>query len=278
MYTKEERDQRKKERCERKRRKKEYLKKIGKKPWKKWFYLSPVIISLCIAFVGAWYYERLPIISFHHPLKVLAIGGSVAWGFNDKPDGGYLLIAMQNLNAEMHSDYVLYNKSIVGDGPLRYGNRFYKEMNEIHPNILIISWGMLDDISNKTPITAFESKVHQEISYALWHHVAVFVVTPPETNATYEEYPVQEKQFCQAEMDVASSFHNPNVYEFHLLSDMENYIAKNHLNYQNFAGNGWHPNAAGHELAGTLLTEEIASVIPSYEAETATMNTNNQHR
>jgi len=56
-----------------------------------------------------------------------------------------------------------------------------------------------------------------------------------------------------------SSFDNPNVYYLDLNPDMTLYREAHHHTWKMYYGDAWHPNEAGHVLAGRFLFDELVS-------------------
>ena len=191
-------------------------------------------------------------------IRVLALGSSVAKGWDDKTGGGYLARAVSAYAGQSGYDYQLVNRAQAGDWAGKVLPEPYtKWLNEIRPQIVLISWGALDDAYHKTPIPVFRAAVAKEIQMALDRHAVVFIVTPPVTKASYTQYRTVEPLYLNNEMQVARSFHSPNVFVFDVFDQMKAYIAGHHLNYMQFQADGWHPNAAGHTLAGKILAQDM---------------------
>ncbi|MCL6443063.1 MAG: SGNH/GDSL hydrolase family protein [Alicyclobacillus sp.] len=190
--------------------------------------------------------------------RVMIVGGSVARGWRDGGHGGYLVRAFEDLPGDVPVTVV--NAAVIGDGPVEYASKFTTDLALVKPTVLLISWGMLDDIHAHTPLNQFDGAIHDEIATALANHMTVMVVTPPVTRATYTQYAQQEPDYVDSEIKVAKSFHDPNVHVFNLFEQMKHYLAAHHLSYERYAADGWHPNTLGHELSGSLLSADIQQV------------------
>lgn len=195
--------------------------------------------------------------SIKGPVTVMGVGGSVAFGWDDRTHAGYLGRAFQTLSQKENVTYHFVNKSIEGDGPTQMSPKYPSFLTSVNPQIVVISWGMLDDLANKTPIPAFKQAIHNEISMALNRHADVIVVTPPPTGASYAHDKVTETNLVNIEMAVAESFHSKNVYVFDLYRQMEAYIANHHQTIALYEADAWHPNTAGHTLAGQILADDL---------------------
>lgn len=191
------------------------------------------------------------------PIKVMALGSSVAEGWVDPKGGGYLLRALKSYSAQSGYSYDLINKSQAGDWASKVLPSYPGWLKQVRPQVVLIAWGLLDDLNHKTPLADFRAAVSREISLALANHDVVLVATPPITRATYTQYARQEPLYASAELSVAKGFHSPNVYTFDLLSQMEAYLKAHHQTYVPYMADGWHPNAAGHTLAGQILDQDL---------------------
>jgi acyl-CoA thioesterase-1 len=92
---------------------------------------------------------------------------------------------------------------------------------------------------------------------ALDRHAVVLIVTPPVTKASYTQYRTVEPLYLNNEMQVARSFHSPNVFVFDVFDQMKAYLVAHHQTYVPYMADGWHPNTRGHALAGRLLDQDL---------------------
>lgn len=193
--------------------------------------------------------------------RFMTIGGSVAHGWAAKDNVGYLQRAFQTLSTHTDTLYQYYDRTIVGaDGTqlaTLYKGDYTKWLDNVKPQIVIISWGLLNDAFTKVTQTHFRFYLNHEIQLALSRHAVVFVVTPPVTKATYTEFKVQQPEYVHTESELVYHLHNPNVRLFNVFRQMEAYLTAHHQTYVPYMGNGWHPNTAGHILAGDLLYQDI---------------------
>ncbi len=188
---------------------------------------------------------------------VMTVGSSVAEGWVDPKGGGYLNRAFRELSLATKVSYKIARKAVAGDYTTKVARQFPMWLREVHPQVVVISWGALDDIEAKTPIATFEQNVRMEISQALAAHSVVVIVTTPITRATYTQFQTLEPRYMNAEMAAARSFHSPNVVISDVFNQMKSYIAAHHQTYKPYMADGWHPNAAGHALAGQLLYVDL---------------------
>lgn len=187
----------------------------------------------------------------------MLIGGSVALGWDDQTGGGYLMRAFKEYSTTSKQNLDVVNASVEGDGPGLYASQYNDVLKRIHPNVLVISWGILDDISHKTSISTFGADMKTEISTALANHITVFIVTPPVTTASYTSYQTLEPAYLAEEIAVAKSFKSSNIHVFNLFTQMKQYLSSHHLAYNACMADNWHPNTAGHALAGELLGQDF---------------------
>lgn len=143
---------------------------------------------------------------------ILAVGGSVAKGWNAMNNDGYLSIALADLSTQLNRKVKFWNDSIGGYTPLKFNPLFAKLLKAHHPNIVIISWGMLDEKDAK-----------------------------------------REEQYAKCEITAARTVTSAHVHVFDLLNNMKRWLKSHHLSVNAYASNAWHPNTAGHALAGQLL-------------------------
>lgn len=189
---------------------------------------------------------------------VMAIGGSVAKGWNDTPNQGYLMRAIATVAKKLNLNITFWNKSIGGFTPEKLAPSYPRLLAKYHPNIVIISWGMLDDIAGGTPQKTFEASIQQEVALAVQSGAEVWVVTPPVTEASYAaKDSVLEQVYAKDEIQAARSVTPGNIHVFDLFNAMKHHLQQNHETITRFASNAWHPNPAGHILAGRILAAEI---------------------
>ncbi|MFD1677043.1 SGNH/GDSL hydrolase family protein [Alicyclobacillus fodiniaquatilis] len=193
------------------------------------------------------------------------VGGSMAHGWKDPNDNSYIKRAFSQLTSSTNTTYKYVDRTTVG-GTASWLQQskpgtFEKWMKTDKPQIVVISWGLMNDVSKHTKEKSFKQAIHQEIAQALQAHAVVLMVSPPvvQASATYDKFPVN--QLIAAEFEVAASFHSKNVYTFNLNQQMTNYLAAHNQTYKMYKGDSWHPNQAGHELAGQLLYNDMMQTL-----------------
>lgn len=190
-------------------------------------------------------------------------GGSMAHGWLDPNDDSYLRRAFAIRSASTDVTYNYVDHTIVGETPYLLNtqdpSKFMDDMVADKPNIVVLSWGLLNSMSSKNQITVsvFGSAVHQEIAEALGVRAVVLIVTPPVTEASATFDHTKQEEFIDKLIQEANSFHSPNVVVFNVWMQMVNYLTAHSQTYANYYGNNWHPNQAGHELAGMLLANDL---------------------
>jgi acyl-CoA thioesterase I len=189
---------------------------------------------------------------------VLILGSSIAAGWRDElGGGGFLERAFHAISAVGNTRYNIVNKSIPGEGVTHIVDKYPTWIKNRHPDIVVLAWGGLDDAHDKTPISEFRAQLQAQIQAALDNHAVVFVVTPPVSKASYTQYSTEQPNLLNNEMEVAKSFHNPNVYIFDVFDQMKAYLEQHNETYVPYMADGWHPNALGHILAAQLLTTDF---------------------
>ena len=193
---------------------------------------------------------------------VMTIGSSVAAGWGDAPGkGGYLARAFRQLSAAGPTQYRVVSDAYGGVTGTEIAPQYPRWLARVKPNIVVISWGGMDDLTNHTSLPDFRAVVRREIRLALAAGAAVFIVTPPVTPAAYlNGLNALPYLYFTAEMNVAQSLHNPNVYVFDVFDQMLAYMKQHNRPYTDYMADGWHANAAGNELAGNLLLGDMQAV------------------
>lgn len=199
------------------------------------------------------------------PLRVVAVGGSIALGWHDTGwqnwrhgwDGGYLVDAFRWLSRTTGHPYDFIDKAIVGADVKMVTSRYPQWLRQYDPSLVVLSWGLLNDIHVGTPLPLFEAEIRREIRQALARHAVVFMVTPPVTEISQTAFRAPMRRFMADELAVARSFHSPDVYIFNVFAQMKHYLRVHHQSYWPYVSNSWHPNHRGHVLAGHILYWDI---------------------
>jgi hypothetical protein len=192
--------------------------------------------------------------------RVMVIGGSSARGFRDPNLDSYICRAFHTFGQASNTSYRIFDHAFYGGEAVEVpSSRFESWLDSDHPQVVVISWGMLNDIHHNTPMDAFNDAIHNEIQQSLNAGAAVLVVTPPPVEASTDHVNRHMKfgQYLSGEQETAASFHNPYVFWFDLNRDMLTYLSVRHENVSSFCADSWHPNQAGHQLGGLLLSREL---------------------
>ncbi|MCL6445954.1 MAG: SGNH/GDSL hydrolase family protein [Alicyclobacillus sp.] len=199
-----------------------------------------------------------------NPLHVMAIGGSSAQGYDDVKGEGYLKRALDQVSTTLNIPIAFDNEAKSGDIPVKLAPRFASLLQQDKPDVVIISWGLLNDIAHKTKEDVFQKDVQNEVYMATQAGADVWIVTPTVTPATYVGHDVKlEPEYASREIMGARAVHSPNVHVFDLLNAMKKYLKAHHESYEPLSANNWHLNKAGHILAGQILAEAIINRAPS---------------
>jgi acyl-CoA thioesterase-1 len=199
----------------------------------------------------------------YHPQTstILIIGSSVAAGWGDNHQGGYLIRALTQYATKFHQSYHILNWSIPGLTTKELAPHFKAMLQKSHPDIVILSWGGLDDAAAGTTASHFLTRVKLEVNQALQAKAYVLIITPPVTQATYKNsFKGLPRRYFQAQMHAFSTPDTMNVSAIDLFSQMLSYINKHHISESTLAADGWHPNSKGHALAGNLLFTDLSQL------------------
>lgn len=199
-------------------------------------------------------------------VTVMVVGGSVAHGWKDPNDDSYLKRAIASYAAATGVNYVYDDKTIIGNTAAsmakNFPGRYRGWILQDHPQVVVISWGLADDLYDKTALTAFDAALANEINVAITNGAVVLVVTPPVTEDLVHS--VRRVRVMVAnELDVVRTTNSPNVYGINLFSQMFDYIPAHGQKYTDYYGDSWHPNAAGHALGGQILYQDLRTQFPS---------------
>ena len=238
------------------------MRKLRKMP----LYLAGIAMICIVALVWSitagqmtvrTHYQAKTNVQTPKPYRVMVIGGSVAHGWDDKVGGGYLRRAFDH-----YPTYQYIDKTIVGANSTQLQETLYKGdyetwLKEYRPNVVVISWGLLNDCLPDTPKANFDKYLRVEITQALASHAMVYVVSPPVTIASYTKYLVRQQRYVNDELHVVRQIKSPNLYFFNVFDQMKAYLRNHHLSVYDFGTNTWHPDAEGHIIAARLLLADM---------------------
>lgn len=190
--------------------------------------------------------------------NVMVVGGSMAHGWKDPNDDSYLKRAFQSLTDSTNVTYEYTDKTIVGGSATTVSkSKFEGWLANVKPDVVVLSWGFLNDAHSKVSPTAIRQAISNEITEALAAHAVVLVVSPPVTKASQTNYEQLTDEYVSEEFSAAKSLNNPNVYEMDVLNQMRSFLTAHNETWREYFGDSWHPNQAGHELAGSLLYNDL---------------------
>ncbi|MCL6548701.1 MAG: SGNH/GDSL hydrolase family protein [Alicyclobacillus sp.] len=190
-------------------------------------------------------------------VTVMAVGGSSAHGWDDPNRQSYLKRAFEAFDAASRLQLDYEDETIPGAPAASISTgKFAQWLAADRPDVVALSWGLLDDVANHTPIPVFTSTLRDEIEQSLNAHAVVMVITPPVVTASAGRLHEDFAAYASAEYELVTSLHNPNVYWFDLHEQTLDYIQGHHQDVSQYCANAWHPNESGHELGGQLLAED----------------------
>ncbi len=191
-------------------------------------------------------------------LRVMGIGGSIAEGDGATNKYGYLQMTFDHF----HDTY--FNKAIYGANGTQLGTMYKADypswLRQINPQVVVISWGLLNDVVPDVSISQFNSYIQSEIQQALAKKAIVMIVTPPVTEFAYGSYGTKENEYDLEEVHYVKSLEDTNVYVFDLFTQMKAYIQHHNLNIKALSYDEHHPNNQGYQVASNLLVNDISKV------------------
>ncbi len=194
--------------------------------------------------------------------SVLIVGGSAAFGWHDKTGLGYIERGLNSWNRNP-AGIAFKNQAIPGatvNNPIIH--KHFLGWLKSSPRIVVLGWGLLNDMRVGTPWSEILSKIRQEALEALAGGSVVFVVTPPATTTTFSINRGAENALVSAVIRTVSAIHNPNLYVFDVLTSEETWLLQHHQSVLGYMQGKWDPNTKGHILAGKLLTSELKAELP----------------
>ncbi|WAH36782.1 SGNH/GDSL hydrolase family protein [Alicyclobacillus dauci] len=210
--------------------------------------------------------------------KVMVVGVSIAHGWKDPNDDSYLKRAFQLLSDSTNMTYQYVNKTIVGGSAMNVPKSEYESwLSTVKPQLVVLSWGFLNDASKNVSPIAVHQAILNEISEALAVHAVVLVVSPPVTKASETGYQTLTNRYVSEEFSAAKSLHNPNVYTLDVLNQMRSYLKAHNQTWQPYFGDSWHPNQVGYQLAGSLLYNDLIETFDQSPIQVKTTGSLHNH-
>jgi lysophospholipase L1-like esterase len=213
-----------------------------------------------------------------HPLKILAIGDSIIYGYGDSEGGGWVDRLKRQWMLPDNAGHVIYNLGIRGNTVKQVNERLeseFRQRGELRnrfPDALIISVGVNDTARlghlkgrNFRPLEDFKTEVAHLLDKSLQlipseplHHRVLFVgMVPvdeekmPFSNSLYFTN-IDLYQYKQAIAQACQIRNIPYLDVFDLWSGRGNNWCRQHL-----IEDGLHPNSRGYQaLLGDILNWE----------------------
>jgi acyl-CoA thioesterase-1 len=201
-------------------------------------------------------------------IPVVVVGGSAAAGWRDSGPG-YVSRGLIRYARRAGLTLRIANHAVPGArvvNPLTQRDLAGWIRRPTPHRLVVLAWGILNDLRHHTPTTAMARALHRQIQTALAAHAVVLVVTPAVTRASFEEDRLAEPAAVRQELAVAQSFQSsppsqpPHVYAVNVFAAMKQYLAVHHVAYHRLMAGRWHPNTEGHRLAGRLLAQALVTL------------------
>ncbi len=207
---------------------------------------------------------RATTVSENKPEAVDVFGGSITYGWVDPTHDSFVQRAVATLAASTGVQYHYHNDAIPGFTAKYYEQKFPGRFGRLikrdHAQIVVLAWGLENDMNSRRTLDtpqAFATALRQEIVQTLAIHAVALVVTPPVTKQLVTVDHSRVYQYIAAEHQVVNALHSPNVVWVNLYTQMDQFLIAHHQSYKLYEGNAWHPNRAGHILAGHILAQDL---------------------
>ncbi|WDL97510.1 SGNH/GDSL hydrolase family protein [Alicyclobacillus sp. ALC3] len=191
-------------------------------------------------------------------------GGSITYGWVDPTHDSFVQRAVATVAASTGVQYRYHNEAIPGFTAKYYEQRFPGRFGQLiksdHARVVVLAWGLENDMNSRRTLDtpqAFAAALHREIVQTLAIHAVALVVTPPVTKQLVTVDHSRVYQYIAAEHQVVNTFHSPNVVWVNVYKQMNQFLIAHHQSYKLYEGNAWHPNRAGHILAGRILAQDL---------------------
>lgn len=193
---------------------------------------------------------------------VMVVGGSIAYGWDGSVNDSYVQQAFQALSSSSSVQYTYDDQAVVDGSPLKINSSgdFKRWLAADRPQVVVLAWGLENDASAHATTSAIEQAIRTEISEAMATDAVVIVTSPPVTEAIDTTLHKTVEQYIEAEKADVNTLQSPNVHFVNLNQIMGNYLVAHNQSWQDYFGDSWHPDAAGHILAGQLLYSELNDI------------------
>ena len=198
-------------------------------------------------------------------MSVLIVGGSAADGWLDRTHEGYVVRGLLDYAHAHHVQADIVNHAIPGarvvNPSVRRGLAHWVQQAG-RDAVVVLAWGMLNDLKRHTPTRAVLAALAQQITIALAQHDTVLIVTPPATRATYRQFPRAEPRLVADELALARSFDSPRLYIDNVFASERRDLTQLGLAITAVTRGPFHPNTRGAVLAGQLLAASLRRLWP----------------
>jgi lysophospholipase L1-like esterase len=215
----------------------------------------------------------------NYPLKIIALGDSLVYGFGDPEGGGWVERLRRQWMSSENSGHVLYNLGIRGDRVSQVSERLEQEFryrgelrNRV-PDLIILSVGVNDsarlrnpDGKNYTPFTDFQAEIVRLLEQSRQLCPVLFVGMTPvnETKMPFLDcfyYNHQDQyRYKEATKLACQQLGIPYLDIFDIwMAKGENWVRSQ------LSDDGLHPNSQGYQflLQEVLNWEPILQMLPS---------------
>lgn len=195
-------------------------------------------------------------------VPAVIVGGSAAKGWHDRTNEGYVARALGEYEGMARIQFVIENHAIPGATVTdrTIARHFPRWMKRTRGGLVVIAWGLLNDIRLKTNDNAVLGEVKREIRDALATHHVVLVVSPPATIATFTFDRSAQPRLWRQIAAVATSFHSPHISVIDVMQPMQADILAHHQSPWIYMKGKWDPDTRGHMLAAHFLVQGLKRV------------------
>lgn len=213
-----------------------------------------VLAAAVMAAAGSvWTFRPKPM-----TVSTLIVGGSAAKGWFDRSGRGYIERALLRYGTVSHVHFQIVNHAIPGARVLNpVVRRHFGDWIPPGRGLVIIGWGLLNDVRQHTPPGRIGPIVHAEVGEALRAHDVVLLVSPSATRSTFTIARRIQPAMWSEEVQAATSFKSPNVYVINVMNPEKRWMLGHHVGYQAFMQGLWDPNTRGHRLASQILERRL---------------------
>ena len=199
--------------------------------------------------------------TFHRPpasMSTVIVGGSAAKGWFDQSGRGYIERALLSYGNAARVQFRIVNHAIPGARVLNpVVRRHFADWIPQGRGLVIIGWGLLNDVRRHTPPGRIGPIVHAEVGAALRARDVVLLVSPSATRSTFTIARHIQPAMWREEVQAAQSYQSPNVYVVNVMNPEKRWMLGHHVGYQAFMQGLWDPNTRGHQLASRILERRL---------------------